>query len=300
MNNKKDKLFKSATLKLKNSRFLKVFILSNLLLTNAKLTPDIIAEEAKTTPKIETTIDNPTIQIECEEETKLLAQNLKTIINDLEDDNYLCQMIVSELEKNNINIKITKPDEYTNGYYIIGGNTIYIPQNNIPEILDEDSKYEQKSLKKTIIHETIHMLQDNKGIFKDYEKLSPMDACIMSVLVELDAICKSFIIQNPDEWKSSDEIFYTMKNIIPCLETDIKITLNKSKRLIPTLPSISIDSVIKKLNITGIDEYKDIESIIKTIKENIPQELMNEIILQDTKYLTLAQTNAQLSQGETK
>ena len=298
MNNKKDKIFKSATLKLKNSRFLKSLILSSLLLSNAKLTPDLIAEEAKPTPKIETIIDNPTIQIQCEKETENLAKNLKTIINDLENDNPLCYMIVSELEKNNITIQITEPDEYTNGYYIIGSKTIYIPQNQIPTNLNKESKYEQNSLKRTIIHETIHMLQDINGIFEDCKKLSPMDSCIMSVLVELDAICKSFTIQNPDEWKTSDEMFYTMKNIIPCLDNEIKNALNKSKRQIPTLPTITIDSVIQKLNIPGMDQYKDISGIIETIKQNITPELMNEIILEDTKYKILAQTNSQLSQGE--
>lgn len=298
MNNKKDKIFKSATLKLKNSRFLKSLILSSLLLSNAKLTPDLIAEEAKPTPKIETIIDNPTIQIQCEKETENLAKNLKTIINDLENDNPLCYMIVSELEKNNITIQITEPDEYTNGYYIIGSKTIYIPQNQIPTNLNKESKYEQNSLKRTIIHETIHMLQDINGIFEDCKKLSPMDSCIMSVLVELDAICKSFTIQNPDEWKTSDEMFYTMKNIIPCLDNEIKNALNKSKRQIPTLPTITIDSVIQKLNIAGMDQYKDISGIIETIKQNITPEIMNEIILEDTKYKILAQTNSQLSQGE--
>ena len=298
MNNKKDKIFKSATLKLKNSRFLKSLILSSLLLSNAKLTPDLIAEEAKPTPKIETIIDNPTIQIQCEKETENLAKNLKTIINDLENDNPLCYMIVSELEKNNITIQITEPDEYTNGYYIIGSKTIYIPQNQIPTNLNKESKYEQNSLKRTIIHETIHMLQDINGIFEDCKKLSPMDSCIMSVLVELDAICKSFTIQNPDEWKTSDEMFYTMKNIIPCLDNEIKNALNKSKRQIPTLPTITIDSVIQKLNIAGMDQYKDISGIIETIKQNITPELMNEITLQDTRYKILAQTNSQLSQGE--
>lgn len=298
MNNKKDKIFKSATLKLKNSRFLKSLILSSLLLSNAKLTPDLIAEEAKPTPKIETIIDNPTIQIQCEKETENLAKNLKTIINDLENDNPLCYMIVSELEKNNITIQITEPDEYTNGYYIIGSKTIYIPQNQIPTNLNKESKYEQNSLKRTIIHETIHMLQDINGIFEDCKKLSPMDSCIMSVLVELDAICKSFTIQNPDEWKTSDEMFYTMKNIIPCLDNEIKNALNKSKRQIPTLPTITIDSVIQKLNIPGMDQYKDISGIIETIKQNITPEIMNEIILEDTKYKILAQTNSQLSQGE--
>lgn len=298
MNNKKDKIFKSATLKLKNSHFLKSLILSSLLLSNAKLTPDLIAEEAKPTPKIETIIDNPTIQIQCEKETENLAKNLKTIINDLENDNPLCYMIVSELEKNNITIQITEPDEYTNGYYIIGSKTIYIPQNQIPTNLNKESKYEQNSLKRTIIHETIHMLQDINGIFEDCKKLSPMDSCIMSVLVELDAICKSFTIQNPDEWKTSDEMFYTMKNIIPCLDNEIKNALNKSKRQIPTLPTITIDSVIQKLNIPGMDQYKDISGIIETIKQNITPELMNEIILEDTKYKILAQTNSQLSQGE--
>ncbi len=298
MNNKKDKIFKSATLKLKNSRFLKSLILSSLLLSNAKLTPDLIAEEAKPTPKIETIIDNPTIQIQCEKETENLAKNLKTIINDLENDNPLCYMIVSELEKNNITIQITEPDEYTNGYYIIGSKTIYIPKNQIPTNLNKESKYEQNSLKRTIIHETIHMLQDINGIFEDCKKLSPMDSCIMSVLVELDAICKSFTIQNPDEWKTSDEMFYTMKNIIPCLDNEIKNALNKSKRQIPTLPTITIDSVIQKLNIAGMDQYKDISGIIETIKQNITPEIMNEIILEDTKYKILAQTNSQLSQGE--
>ena len=207
-------------------------------------------------------------------------------------------MIVSELEKNNITIQITEPDEYTNGYYIIGSKTIYIPQNQIPTNLNKESKYEQNSLKRTIIHETIHMLQDINGIFEDCKKLSPMDSCIMSVLVELDAICKSFTIQNPDEWKTSDEMFYTMKNIIPCLDNEIKNALNKSKRQIPTLPTITIDSVIQKLNIAGMDQYKDISVIIETIKQNITPELMNEITLQDTRYKILAQINSQPSQGE--
>ena len=48
-------------------------------------------------------------------------------------------MIVSELEKNNITIQITEPDEYTNGYYIIGSKTIYIPQNQIPTNLNKES-----------------------------------------------------------------------------------------------------------------------------------------------------------------
>ena len=266
------------------SRRILSLILSSLLLSNAKLTPDLIAEEAKPTPKIETIIDNPTIQIQCEKETENLAKNLKTIINDLENDNPLCYMIVSELEKNNITIQITEPDEYTNGYYIIGSKTIYIPQNQIPTNLNKESKYEQNSLKRTIIHETIHMLQDINGIFEDCKKLS--------------AICKSFTIQNPDEWKTSDEMFYTMKNIIPCLDNEIKNALNKSKRQIPTLPTITIDSVIQKLNIAGMDQYKDISGIIETIKQNITPELMNEITLQDTRYKILAQTNSQLSQGE--
>ncbi len=287
----KDKIYKKATKHLKNSHFLKSIILSMLILSNAKLTPDLIAEDFSSS-SIKNTKETNSIEIECNEETKFLAKNLKTIINDLQDDNNLCKTIVSSLENNNIIIKITEPDKYCNGYYIIGKDTIYIPQNNIPSKINNENKFEIDNLKKTIIHETIHMLQDKNGIFKDCENLTPMDNCIINALVEIDAICKSYIIQDPQNYTSSDEMFFIMSNIISCLDTEIKIALNKSKKQTPILPTKQINTVINKLNFNGIENYKDINTIINTIKENITPNLMQEIQEYNNNYIKIAQLNS--------
>ena len=280
----KEKIFNKATKKIKNNNFIKTIIFTSLLLTNARLTPDLIAEETPSPTPIETTIKDTEIQINCNADEKYLALQLKNIILDLNNHNDISKIIIKSLEENNTTIEISETNDISNGYYVIGSNKIYIPKNVIENTLTSKDKLSHTySLQKAIIHETIHMLQDKKGIFKDCEHLSPLDSSIVYTLSELDAICKSYIVMDTGVW-DTNLIFECLKDMIPCLENYTKKGLYLSQTNNNKSQDISIEKVLKKLNNKGFDDYENISKMIETAKAKISPEIMEEILIANNAY----------------
>ncbi|MCR5506505.1 MAG: hypothetical protein K6F04_01500 [bacterium] len=277
--------FKNASLKLQKSRILKILVLSGILLSRGQLNSDLSAEEPHTQP-IENIIPNPEINIVCENEDKEIAQNLKNLLLDIEDDNEISKSLIKTLEENNITFEITDENDSYSGSYIIGENKIIIPKNTITNTLQNDTET-INSFKRTITHETIHMLQDKKGIFNDAKQMSPLDCSIIYTMAELDAICKSYIATD-NSW-NTNSAFECFKNITSCLDIYSKqgAYIGKSNTYNKNL---SLDDVIKKFNQAGFDDYTNITEIINTIKEKIRPEIMAEIQVMNKEYLEKEKT----------
>lgn len=293
---KKDNIFKSATQKLKNNRFLRAIILSTLLISNTKLSPDLVAQEQATTATtsfLPIQKENAEIQIVCDEMDKPLAEQLKNIIWELQDTNTLSYNIIAELGKSGTIIEITRESDKNNGVYLIGKNKISIPKNTISNNPDE-----KKSIKKTLIHETIHMIQDKNKIFDDCRGLSPSEYCTVFTLAELDATCKSYIVEEPEYW-NTNSIFECLSDLIPCYESYTKKALVLSQIQGHTTPT-DIKKVIEKFNIKGFDKYESTEKLIDTVKSKISPDLMKEIISADNEYNNKNKSEILLTQNTQK
>ena len=275
--------FKNASLKLKKSKLLKVLILSGVLLSRGKLNSDLVAEEY-TTSQIETFAENSGITIECKDSDECFARYLKRIVYDLEDDNETTKILVKSLEKYNIVFEVGEKSDTCNGSYIIGKDRIIIPYNIIEEVYNEKSPIQILRLKRTIAHETTHMLQDKKGIFKDANELSPLDCSIAYTLAELDAICKSYIATEGNFW-TTNSAFDCLNNMIPCLDSYTKQGFYMGLFTKEKNSNLALKDIIKKFNNDGFDDYENIDEIINITKEKIRPELMNEMITENEKFI---------------
>ncbi len=280
----KNKL-KKASLKLKNSKFLKILVLSGILLSHGKLNSDLIAEEKDSsfTEMIANDAENTGIIIECKDSDECLARYLKKIIKDLEDDNETTQILVKSLEKYNIVFEIGEESEYYNGSYIVGKNKIIIPCNIIQNVYNEKNQIQISRMKQTLVHETVHMLQDKKGIFKDANQLSPLDCSIIYTLAELDAICKSYIATESNFW-TTDFAFNCLNNMIPCLDSYTRQGFYLGKLTTEKNPNFTLRDIVKKFNNEGFDDYKDIDEMINITKEKIRPELMDRMIAENEEF----------------
>ena len=113
-------IFEKASLKLRKSKLLKIFVLSGILLSHGKLNCDLIAEES---PKnIENITPSNEIKISCSQKDVDTAKILKNLMYDLENDNEIAQMIVKSLEDNGTVLEIIDENDSYNGAYGIGKN----------------------------------------------------------------------------------------------------------------------------------------------------------------------------------
>ncbi len=274
--------FKNASLKLRKSRLLKIFVLSSILLSHGKLNSDLIAEEYSI-PQTETFVENPGITIECKDSDECFARYLKKIIYDFEDDNETTKILVKSLEKYNITLEIGEKSDTCNGSYIIGKDRIIIPYNVIEEIYNERTPIQILRLKRTLAHETTHMLQDKKGIFNDASQLSPLDCSIVYTFAELDAICKSYIATEGNFW-TTNSAFDCLNNMIPCLDSYTRQGFYIGKLTNIKNFNLTLEDIVEKFNNEGFEDYENINEMINITKEKIRTELMSEMLTENEKF----------------
>ncbi len=278
-------IFDKASIKIRKSKLLKIFVLSGILLSHNKFNNDLIAEEAPLA-SIETTIKNPEINISCDEKDKDTAKILKNLIYDIEDDNETSQFIIKSLEKNNTVLEIVNENSSYNGAYGIGKNKIEIPRNIINNTTK--SKENLTKFKRMIIHESTHMLQDKKGIFTDAKQLSPLDCSIIYTIAEIDAICKSYIVTSENSW-NTNSAFDCFSCMISCLDSYTKQGFYIGKINNLKNSNIKIEDIVKKFNNEGFDDYNDTNKLISTVKDKINSNLMKKLISENEEYIKKAQ-----------
>ena len=285
-NVKKQTEFNKAIVKLRKSRILKIFILSSILLSRGKFSLDLIAQTPTPQPT-ESFIQNMCISINCEETDKKLAQQLKSVLEELEYENEFSNFIIKELEQNKICFEIVKDDNKYNGAYTIGSNKISIPRNIIQDSYKPNSL---QALKRAIVHETTHMIQDKNGIFDDAQNLSPLESSFVYTFAELDAICKSYVATENDFW-TVNSIFNCLCEMIPCLDSYTNQGFYASKARIDKKSGISLSNTMEKFNNKGFEKYENFDEIIQTIKRKIDPELMNKLVEENESFLQQLQEN---------
>lgn len=287
---KKD-IFKTATLKLKKNKILQSLILSSLIISNAPL----IAENIETqTPQAIENENLYELNITCDKEYIEEAKQLKSQLDKLQLQNEYTEYIISELAKNNTQIKITKING-SNFYY---DNTIYINSDKIKEATTD---YRKKSVNETVIHEAIHMLQNKNNIMDDIEKLPPKEAVCLYLYTELEAFTKSYIACD-DYYKTDTEtkansllksitdiVAYAMDNYI-----EKAIYLNTDKEYNTQSPTVK--NILEKFNFMGNLPKLNIDNIVEDIYNKIPDDYKAQIQKINNEYLTKG--NALLNQKD--
>ena len=287
---KKD-IFKAATLKLKKNKIIQSLILSSLILSNAPLVAENM--ETQTPPTIED-INLYELNITCDEEYVEEAKQLKSQLDELQLQNEYGEYIISELAKNNTNIKVTKTSG-SNFYY---NNTLYI---NSEKIKEATSDYKKKSVNESVMHEAVHMLQNKDNIMDDIEKLPPKEAVCLYLYAELDAFVKSYVACN-DYYKTNTEeransslesilniVSYAMSSYI-----EKSIYLNTDKEY--NINSPTVKSILEKFNSMGNLPKLDIDNIVNDVYEKIPDDYKAQIQRINNEYL--AKGNALLNQKD--
>lgn len=283
INSKTKDKFKNATFKFKKSRLLKILVLSGVLLSRGKLNCDLVAEEPHNTP-IENIIPDIGINITCDDSDEYLAKKLKKVLIDFENDNEITKKLVKSLEQNNIVFEVCEKSDLYAGSYMIGEDKILIPKNNLTKIFETDDKMALLRLKRAIAHETTHMLQDKNGIFKDAKQMTPIESSIIYTIAELDAICKSYVATEYDYW-TPNSAFECLNNMTPSLENYTQQGFLVGKNYDDKDPRLSLQKTVAKFNDGIFENYQNTDEIIKTIKEKIRPEFMEEMVAINDEYI---------------
>ncbi|MGN0929422.1 MAG: hypothetical protein ACI4N3_02150 [Alphaproteobacteria bacterium] len=281
---KKD-IFKIANQKLKKNKIIQAIILSTLITNNAPL----IAENINSTQSetIEDTIPQE-LNITCTEEYIEEANTLKSMLDELQLQNKYSEYIISELAKNNTQIKIVK----TNGSNLYYDNTIYI---NGDKIKSAKTAFEKKSVKESVIHESIHMLQNKSNIMDDILTLPPKEAICLYLYAELDATVKAYIAcdkyYETDTEEKANSSLNAISNIVSYamnsyIEKAIYLNTEKDYKTNTT----TTKSILEKFNSMGNLPKLNLDNIVDDIYKKIPDNYKEQINSLNNEYLAKAIT----------
>ena len=282
MEKDKNKIFANASKKLnilRKKKFLQTFIFSSLLLSQAKFPIDLIAEESKNS-KETITKENPSkeLQIQCKDDADLeLASYIRETIWKYELANKATANLFQKMENAGVIIKIIDESDRINGCYIIGQKEIRIPRNAITKAINGEI-----SLIDTLRHEGIHFLQDEYGIFNDCKKLSPKNACIVEIMVEIDAYVKSAVMENP-KIRDINSSFDCLVNLTPFFFNKALYN-SKNDKILNSKEKINLYDVMSKFNMPEFDNYNDINHVINLITQNFDEEMKNKIAIAEEEY----------------
>ena len=120
-------------------------------------------------------------------------------------------------------------------------NRIYIDVNYIK---NATSAYKKQSLKETLGHEAVHMLQNKFKIFEKILSLPPKDGLSLYLLMELDATMKSYIAcdkyYNTNTEERANSTFNAITNVVNyAMNSYIKkaMLIYKNKTFNPNVPN---------------------------------------------------------------
>lgn len=278
----KKNIFTTATKNLQNLRNSKIFkaiILTTMIISNSPLS----AEETYTPTQIEDT-QRPELDIIVQkEENSECAHTLKTLIDEIQLTNQYGEYLVSELATNNTQIIIANTNE--KNYYL--NNRIYIDVNYIK---NATSAYKKQSLKETLGHEAVHMLQNKFKIFEKILSLPPKDGISLYLLMELDATMKSYIAcdkyYNTNTEERANSTFNAITNVVNyAMNSYIKkaMLIYKNKTFTPNVPNTK--DVIEEFNKMGIFPKLNLDDIENKIYNLIPEEYKTQIDTLEQNYI---------------
>ncbi len=286
---KKDK-FENAVNKIKNSKFIKILILSSLLLTNKEFSVDLVAQKTPEPTNFNNVIRNTGIEIISKQSELNDVKILSDLIVDLKDDNHITDFVISFLAENGTHFKLIDNEAGSYGQYITGENIIEIDKNKMNKT---------GGTKDTIIHEGIHVLQDKSGITNDIYNLKPIDSIILLSLIELDAMIKSAQSFNPnlDLDKLLEKMTLSPIYFEHYINYGIQINTARINGGYVTNPTTTLENSLKKLNLQGWDDkYSNLNNLIKKIKQVIPEKQIKEMEnLEDRYTVALARLNQNIT-----
>jgi hypothetical protein len=250
-----------------------------MIISNSPLS----AEETYTPTQIEDT-QRPELDIIVQkEEDSECAHTLKTLINEIQLTNQYGEYLISELATNNTQIIIADTNE--KNYYL--NNRIYIDVNYIK---NATSAYKKQSLKETLGHEAVHMLQNKFKIFDKILSLPPKDGICLYLLMELDATMKSYIAcdkyYNTNTEERANSTFNAVTNVVNyAMNSYIKkaMLIYKNKTFTPNVPNAK--DVIEEFNKMGIFPKLNLDDIENKIWNLIPEEYKTQIDTFEQNYI---------------
>lgn len=279
MTKQKKDIFKIANQKLKKNKIIQAIILSSLIANNTPLIAENINSNQPET--IEDTM-SPELNITCTEEYIEEANKLKSMLDELQLQNKYSEYIISELAKNNTQIKIVK----TNGSNLYYDNTIYI---NGEKIKSAKSTYEKQSIKESVMHESIHMLQNKLNIMDDISKLPPKEAICLYLFSELDATVKAYVAcdkyYETDTEERVNSSLTAISNIVSyAMKTYIEkaIYLNTEKEY--TINASTTKNILEKFNSMGNLPKLNLDNIVDDIYKKIPDDYKERIQTLNNEY----------------
>lgn len=275
---KKD-IFKTATEKLKKNHILQALILSTLIVNNAPLSA---TNSQSTEPtSIEDTI-SPDLIIDCPEEYLAEAEKLKSLLYELQTQSKYGEYIISQLAENKTVIKLAKTDG-SNMYY---NNKIYL---NVDKVKNAQSDYAKRSVKDSIVHEAVHMLQNKLGIMQKIQDLSPKEAICMYLFTEFDSTIKAYLSTDSyyetDTTRKLNSTLNAITNVISYamnsyIEQAISMYANR-----PYIPNHTpANEIMNMFNSMGVFPQLDLDNMLNVIYEKIPDNYKEKINAADEKY----------------